>query len=161
MNKRDKIAFTIYLVVCLLGFAFGIVYLACPTVMPYHHQAIGTDWNDLGPDLQVMLANFVNFAGAGFITGSLSCLIMLLIPFRRGEFWAKRAIPLVLMVFNAFCLYVSATVAAKTEASPPWPLSIVVIVFLLVAYIVSPGVKTAEKSIEEVVIHENRNQEKE
>ena len=79
MNKRDKIAFTIYLAICLLGFAFGIAYLACKTVMPYHHQAIGIDWEDLRPGLQVMLKNF---AGAGFITGSLSCLIMLLIPFK-------------------------------------------------------------------------------
>ena len=82
MNKRYKIAFTIYLAICLLGFAFGIAYLACSTIMPYHHQAIGIDWEDLGPGLQVMLRNFVNFAGAGFITGYLSCLIMLLIPFR-------------------------------------------------------------------------------
>jgi hypothetical protein len=119
MNKRDKIAFTIYLIICLIGFAFGIAYLVCQTVMPYHHQAIGIDWEDLGPGLQVMLVNFVNFAGAGFITGSLSCLIMLLIPFRRGELWAKWAIPLLLIVFNVFCLYVSATVAAETGASTP------------------------------------------
>jgi hypothetical protein len=74
MNKRDKTAFTIYLTICLLGLAFGIAYLACKTVMPYHHQAIGIDWEELRPGLQVMLANFVNFAGAGFITGSLSML---------------------------------------------------------------------------------------
>lgn len=161
MNKRDKIAFTIYLAICLLGFAFGIAYLACSTIMPYHHQAIGIDWEDLGPGLQVMLINFVNFAGAGFITGSLSCLIMLLIPFRRGELWAKWAIPLLLIVFNVFCLYVSATVSAETGASTPWPLSIVTIIVLLAAYIVSPSIKRANKNLEEVVIHENRNQEKE
>ena len=161
MNNRDKIAFTIYLVVILLGIAFGINYLACPTVMPYHHQAIGIDWEDLGPGLQVMLKNFVNFAGAGFITGSLSCLIMLLIPFRRGEQWAKWAIPLLLIVFNVFCLYVSATVAAETGASTPWPLSIVTIIVLLAAYIVSPSINRENKNLEEVVIHENRNQEKE
>jgi hypothetical protein len=141
MNDRDKIAFTIYLVVILLGIAFGITYLACPTVMPYHHQAIGVNWEDLGPGLQVMLINFVNFAGAGFITGSLSCLIMLLIPFRRGEKWAKWAIPLLLIVFNVFCLYVSATVAAETGASTPWQLSIVILIVVLFAYVLSPGTK--------------------
>jgi len=41
MNKRDKIAFSIYLIISLLGFAFGIAYLACSTIMQYHHQAIG------------------------------------------------------------------------------------------------------------------------
>lgn len=141
MNKRDKIAFNIYLFISVLGFAFGIAYLACSTIMPYHHQAIGINWEDLGPGLQVMLKNFVNFAGAGFITGSLSCLIMLLIPFRRGELWAKWAIPLLLIVFNVFCLYVSATVAAETGASTPWPLSIVTIIVVLAAYIISPSIK--------------------
>jgi len=144
MNKRDKIAFTIYVAVCLLGLAFGIAYLGCSTVMPYHHQAIGVNWEDLGPGLQVMLQNFVNFAGAGFITGSLSCLIMLIIPFRRGELWAKRAVPLVLMIFNGFCLYVSATVAAKTDASPPWQLSIVVIIVILAAYTISSGIEKTD-----------------
>ena len=43
MNKRDKIAFSIYLIISLLGFAFGIADLACSTIMPYHHQAIGID----------------------------------------------------------------------------------------------------------------------
>ena len=102
MNKKDKIAFIVYLVVILFAFAFGIVYLAYPTVLPYHHQAIGIDCEDLGPSLQIMLENFVILAGAGFITDSLSCLIMLLIPLRHGELWAKKAVPLVLIVFNAF-----------------------------------------------------------
>jgi len=141
MNKRDKIAFIIYLFTSVLGFAFGIAYQACSTFMPYHHQAIGINWEDLGPGLQVMLKNFVNFAGAGFITGSLSCLIMLLIPFRRGELWANWAIPLLLIVFNVFCLYVSATVAVETGASTPWPLSIVTIIVVLAAYIISPSIK--------------------
>ena len=161
MNKRDKIAFTIYLVVNLLGMAFGITYLACPTVMPYHHRAIGVNWEDLGPGLQVMLVNFVNFAGAAFITGSLSCLIMLLIPFRNGELWAKRAVPLVLMVFNGFCLYVSASVAIKTDASPPWPLSIAVLIVILTGYITSSGIEKPDNIGEEVLIHENRNQKEE
>ena len=160
MNKRDKIAFSIYLIISLLGFAFGIAYLACSTIMPYHHQAIGMDWEDLGPGLQVMLKNFVNFAGAGFITGSLSCLIMLLIPFRRGELWAKWAVPLILMLFNIFCLYVSATVAAETDAATPWPLSIVMIFLLLVAFIISPSIEKTDKNFKMMVIHENRNQEK-
>ena len=128
--------------------------------MPYHHQAIGVDWEDLGPGLQVMLVNFVNFAGAGFISGSLSCLIMLLIPFRRGELWAKRAVPLILMVFNGFCLYVSVTVAAKTDASTPWPLSIAVIIVILAGYIISSGVQKNKNIGEKVLIHENRDQEK-
>ena len=119
MNKRDKIAFSIYLIVSLLGIAFGMAYLLCSTILPYHHQAIGVNWEDLGSGLQVMLKNFVNFAGAGFITGALSCLIMLFIPFRRGELWAKWAIPLVLIVFNAFCLYVSATVAFDIQTPQP------------------------------------------
>ena len=141
MTKRDKIAFIVYLVVILLALAFGIVYLACPTVMPYHQQAIGMNWEDLGSGLQVLLTNLVTLVGAGFFTVALSCLIILLIPFRRGELWAKWAVPLVLMVSNAFCLYVTASVAAKTDASPPWQLSIVILIIVLFAYVISPGIK--------------------
>lgn len=141
MNNKDKIAFSIYLVVILLSFAFGIAYLACPTVMPYHNQAIGMNWEDLAPGLQVLLRNLVTLAGAGFFSVGLSCLVILLIPFIRGELWAKWEVPFVLMVSNAFCLYVTASVAAKTDASPPWQLLIVILIIVLFAYVISPGIK--------------------
>ena len=88
-----------------------------------------------------MLVYFVDFAGTGLLTGLLSILIMILIPFRRGELWAKWAIPLLLIVFNVFCLYFSATVAAETGASTQWPLSIVTIIVVLAAYIISSSIK--------------------
>jgi hypothetical protein len=58
-------------------------------------------------------------------------------------------------------LYISATVAAETNASTPWPLSIAMIIVVLVAYIISPSIEKTDKNFEDVVIHENRNQKKE
>jgi hypothetical protein len=52
-------------------------------------------------------------------------------------------------------------VAAETGASTPLPLSIVTTIVVLAAYIVSPSIKRTNKNLEEVVIHESRNQEKE
>jgi hypothetical protein len=54
MRTRDKIAFVIYFVGSLALIAFGIVYLSCSTIMPYHQEAINMNWEELSVGLQVL-----------------------------------------------------------------------------------------------------------
>ena len=139
MNRRDKIAFAIYFVGSLALIAFGIVYLSCSTIMPYHQEAINMNWEEISTGLQVLLQALIKVAAAGFFVTALSVLILLFIPFRRGAQWAHWAIPLLGIVWNGFSLWVTATVAMKTHASTPWPASIVGLIFVIVAFTLSPG----------------------
>ena len=139
MGKRDKIAFVIYFACSLALIAFGIVYLSCSTFMPYHQQAIKMNWEELGTGQQVLFQALMKMAAAGcFVTG-LSTLILLFIPFRRGAPWAHWAIPLLGIVWNGFSLYVTGTVAIKTHASTPWPAAVAGTIFMIIAFILSPG----------------------
>ena len=139
MGTRDKIAFVIYFVGSLTLIAFGIVYLSCSTIMPYHQEAINMNWEELSTALQVLFQALIKVAAAGFFVTGLSTLILLLIPFRRGAQWAHWAIPLLGIVWNGFSLCVTATVAIKTHASTPWPAALVGIIFIIVAFMLSPG----------------------
>ena len=97
------------------------------------------NWEDLSAGLQVLFQALIKVAAAGFFVTGLSTLILLLIPFRMGARWAHWAIPLLGIVWNGFCLCVTATVAMKTHASTPWLATLVGIISTVVAFILSPG----------------------
>lgn len=139
MGTRDKIAFSIYFVGSLVSMAFGIVYLSCSTIMPYHQEAINMNWEELSIGLQVLLQGLIKMAAAGFFVTGLSTLILLFIPFKRGAQWAHWAIPLLGIVWNGFSLCMTATVAIKTHASTPWLGALVGIIFIIVAFVLSPS----------------------
>jgi hypothetical protein len=139
MKIRKRIAFIIYFINSLVTIIFGIAYLFCSTIMPYHQEAIKMNWGELSPSLQVLLQALIKMSAAGnFVTG-LSILLLLFIPFRQGAQWAHWAIPLLAIIWNGFGLYVMATVATKTSASTPWPFTVLGIIAIIIAFILSPG----------------------
>lgn len=139
---KEKIAFLIYLVNALAWIGFGVAYLSCSTIMPYHRQAIGMDFAELATGVQVLLQALIKMTAAGFFVAGTACLALLFIPFRNSERWAHRAIPLIGILWNGISLWVTATVAIKAHAATPWPAAAAGIVFLAIAYCLSPG--TAE-----------------
>ncbi len=139
MKTRVKIAFAIYLVGCLSLIGFGVAYLLCSTVMPYHQQAIGTNWEQLSTGMQVLLQALIKAAGVGFLAVGINGLILLFIPFRRGERWAYWAIPIPAFLWNGLSLYITAKVAIATGASTPWAISIIGLIMVALAFILSVG----------------------
>ena len=139
MNRKDKTAFSIYFLGVLTLLAFGSAYLTCPTLMPYHHEAIGNQWDTLDHGVQILLQALIKMTAAGLFVTGLSIAVILFIPFRRGEKWAHRAIPALASVMVGISLYVTLKVAWATGASTPWPANLVGLLFTVIAFIISPG----------------------
>jgi hypothetical protein len=139
MGKRDKIAFGIYFLLALSSVAFGVVYLFCSTIMPYHRVAIGIPWEQLSSGLQALLQGLIKVAAAGFLVTGISFLALLIIPFRRGDLWAKWLIPILGSVWNIIALNATIMIAMKTPAVTPWPAAIAAMVLLIIAFILAPG----------------------
>jgi len=139
MGKRDRIAFGIYFLLALSSVAFGVVYLFCSTIMPYHRVAIGIPWEQLSSGLQALLQGLIKVAAAGFLVTGISFLALLIIPFRRGDLWAKWLIPILGSVWNIIALYATIMIAMKTPAVTPWPAAIAAMVLLIIAFILAPG----------------------
>lgn len=57
----------------------------------------------------------------GTLAVAVLALLVLLIPFRRGELWAFVAVPLGAFVLAACALYAMRTLATNAPASPPLP----------------------------------------
>ena len=133
MSTRIKIAFACYLLVGLAGMVFGLRYILSPQIMPYHQEVIGVNWEDLSPRTQKMFLAFLHGAGTSMFLSGLSVLILLFIPFRRGEVWSRWALPVLCGPAQIATLCTALDLHRSTHASTPWPFAAFLTVVVLVA----------------------------
>jgi hypothetical protein len=105
--------------------------------MSYHQQATGLGWAELEPGVQTMLLTFLRGDGIGMLATALAMAILLLVPFRRGESWARWAIAAVGLVWFVPTLFLARSLSNATGAETPWPLVLVVIAFLVLGFLLS------------------------
>lgn len=89
--------------------------------MPCHGDALEVTWEELPLHYQGFILGVIKSMGAGSIGVSLALLIMIALPLRRGEGWARWAVPLVGITFTLLTAYAAFTIDLRTAASPPWP----------------------------------------
>ena len=119
MRSAERVACSCYVAVALLLVASGALYLFTARFMPYHAEAAGAAWDELGPGLQGLILGYLKLGGAGFLAAGVAVAVLALLPLRRGEPWARWATPSVALVYLLSSLYATLTVIAKTGASPP------------------------------------------
>ncbi len=151
MNTRDKIAFVLYMIVAVLSLIFGIRYLFCDTIMPYHQQAIGMTWLELEPGLQSLLNGLIKVAASAFFIVGISSIILLVVPYRRDEVWAKLTVPVIQIIFSLFILYASLNIAVQTQASTPWPVSAFTLTLTVMAFLISKKSSISNLKSEELI----------
>ena len=139
MTSREGAAFGCYLVPALTLFAFGVRYLAASEFMPYHAAALEREWSDLLPNEQGVMLAALRGGGGGFVIGATAILVLLLVPFRRGETWAYRAVPFLVLLCGLSALFTSSTLARLTPGSPPWHLTLVMVFLAGVGFALAPG----------------------
>ncbi len=141
MNPRLRISFYLYLFLVLMLFTTGLFYLATPTVMPYHHQAIGIPWTDVAFGERVLLWVLVKVTGGFQALLAIAMALILLFPFRRGESWAVVAVPLLGVMANGVGLWATLLVNDRTGAGTPWPVGLVAMAMLFTAIAFSMDLK--------------------
>ena len=139
MTTRLRLAFFCYSLAIVALAAVGLLYFFRSEFMPYHAQAAGKTWAELDPGLRWLLLAYLKFMSGAWLAVSLAIGIMLFIPFRRGESWARFAIPLVGLVSWGTALYGTLLVTFNTSASPPWLASALGIVFMILGFLFSLG----------------------
>jgi hypothetical protein len=120
MDGRAKFAMVAHAIPTTGLLLQGLLYVSTARFMPYHADALGTAWEGLPANYQGFLIGVIKAMGAGSIGVSMALVILLLIPFRNGDWWARWAVPLIGAVFTALTAYAAFTIDARTPASPPW-----------------------------------------
>ena len=139
MITRLKLAFLCYSLAIVGLAAMGLLYFFRSEFMPYHAQAAGKTWAELDPGLRWLLLAYLKFMSGAWLAVSLAIGFMLFIPFRRGEAWARLAIPLVGLVSYGTALYGTLLVTFNTPASPPWLISALGVALIMAGFIFSIG----------------------
>jgi hypothetical protein len=137
MPRRDRWAIVLHALptVGLLG--QGLLYVTTTTFMPYHGEALEARWEELPGNYQGFLLGVLKGMGAGSIGVATALLILLAIPFRRGEAWARWAVPVIGILFTLLTAYAAYTIDTRTPASPPWRQTVALAAVYLVGAIVS------------------------
>jgi hypothetical protein len=120
MHRKDMWAVVAYLIPTVGLLLQGLLYVTTPRFMSYHADALGTTWEELPANYRGFMLGVLKAMGAGSVAVTVALLIMILIPFRRGQAWARWAVPVVGVLFTALTLYGALTIATRTPASPPW-----------------------------------------
>jgi peptidoglycan/LPS O-acetylase OafA/YrhL len=125
MSTKMKIALVCYLVVAVATLSGGLVYFLASQIMPYHQQVIGVTWDKIDPRIQKLFLAFMNGTGFSGLIQSLTLIVLILIPFRKGERWARWTIPGIILTSSVYLLYITLNLKSSTQASTPWQLAAV------------------------------------
>ena len=132
-----KVAAVCYILAIVLMATFGSVYLFRSEFMPYHADAIGTNWESIDRTIQVLILALMRVAGGGWLAASLSIAILLRVQFQKGLRWIRWVIPAVGLTVSLPTLYATYYVAINTPANPPWFAALLGVVLLLVGFAAS------------------------
>ncbi len=133
--SRSRLAATLYAIDGIVSVGFGAVYLCRGSFMPYHAEALSRSWDELEPTLQTLIEALMDLAGAGWIALGVAILVLVAIPVRRGERWARTLVPVLLLLFYVPTLLATLAVLRATPATPPWYGNAVALLVAVVAFV--------------------------
>ena len=134
---RQKIAFACMLIAALIPMLFAIIDVMSVQLAPYQQVAAGVRWAEVPPKLQDLFLTMSHLSGINLIGFSLGLLVLVLVPFRRGEGWADWAILVVEIPVALPAAYVLYNAASKTGAAFPWFGPLINLVLVIVGFLLS------------------------
>lgn len=137
MNIYHKTSFALFSLIALALIATGVTYLTAPTIMPYHLVAMETTWQGLSQGMQTMSINFMKSVSAGFLSVGFAVLILLAVPFRKGEKWSVFTILALVLTQVGIIATRTYDVSANTMANPPLLPLLTVLALAIVATVLA------------------------
>jgi MFS family permease len=100
---------------------FGATYLTADRPMTYHLAVLGVSWEELPSSARLLVLALLHGVGVGGLVGAAAMAVLLAVPFRRGEAWARIAVPAIGFAALVPALGIAARLAIATGARTPWP----------------------------------------
>jgi hypothetical protein len=138
-HMRVRLGYTCLILIVIVGLVIGIHYLVSPEITSYHKQVIGVSWEDLAPGTQTLLIILMKGTGLAALVTAVSLSIIIAIPLRRGESWARWAVLAIGLILLVPMLGGALYLAITKEASTPWWLDALAIVVLVVGVLLVGG----------------------
>jgi len=120
----------------LLGLGFvvvGLIYFTTSEFMPYHSQAIQTDWSALHPNHQGLFLGLLKGLAAGEIIAGLATAFMSLMSLRFSARPYVILLPVVCLGYSILITYATYVVHTTTPGEPPLMLGVLSILQAAIA----------------------------
>lgn len=135
-NKGIKIVcIIIYVITALSGFGFAGVYLFRPEFMPYHAMAVGQPWSEVPEGFKVLILALMRVGGGGWLAASLAMTALLILPCRKGHFWAYLTIPVIGLAVLLPTFIATWHVKFESPANPPYYFAEIMCALLVIAFV--------------------------
>lgn len=141
MRNRLKLSIGCYLSGILIIATMALTYLFTPQILPYQEAALGMSWDELDSELQAQLLSLVRVSGGGYLATAIALATMLFIPFRRGEKWARIAIPAIGIPAALVVTYAGLTVVQNTPGRPPVLIAPVTAILFFMGFVLSANMQ--------------------
>lgn len=146
---RHRVAAFLYVGTALVSLLLGVIYFVRDSFMPHHAGALGIGWDELGPATQVLIKSLMELAAGGWLALGALVLVLVAFPIRRGERWARFAVPAALLLFYIPSLLATLRVLHETPASPPWLMNVVACLTAVVGLLLDAPWRSARRADEE------------
>ncbi len=137
MKNRLKLSVGCYFSGILMIATTALIYLFTPQILPYQSTALGLRWQELSPELQTQLMSLVRISGGGYLATAIALATMLFIPFRKGERWARIAIPAIGIPAALIVTYSGLTIIQNTPGRPPVLAAPVTVILFFMGFFLS------------------------
>lgn len=137
MTTKFKLAFGCNLAAITIVAMLALIYLATPQLLPYQQIAIDTPWQELSIGLQTQFLSLMKVSGGGYLATAACLCVLLWIPFRRQEAWARWAIPAIGIPAILVVNYAGFLIIRNTPARPPLIAGPVTVILLIAGFILS------------------------
>jgi len=130
-----NIAFILYAITALISFAFGLIYLFRDRFLPYHSVAVEKSWDQLDSKIQILILALLKVCGGGMLCNALAISTLLIFSFHSQ--WANFAL-LVIGLSETIPTFIATMIVKHgTKASPPWLITLITIILIIIAFILA------------------------
>jgi hypothetical protein len=112
-------AFVAFALAHLAMLAGGVLYTTTERMLPYHEQALGRSWAEQTPLFQSLYLSMCRAIGIPTLIAALALLAILLMPWRRGDKWARWLLPVLSLGYSLPMLGIALHVRLETGARTP------------------------------------------
>jgi peptidoglycan/LPS O-acetylase OafA/YrhL len=143
LSKLQKPALLLFAVGGVIHIAFGFVYLTAAEFMPYHSQALSTDWADLDRNFQTLLLALIKICGAGGLVAGIVNLAFVVYFYRRRMSALIWILPITALIFQIAMNYSVYMVETNTPGHPPLIMvSIGTVAFIVATCLLAAGFRS-------------------
>ena len=129
-----KTSLIIHVILGIISIVFGLKYLLGTEFLPYHREAIQMDWNELDPNLQIILLGFMRATAGGLLCSGVLVIVLQYRFYKLKLSWLPVPVLLAGLITSLSAVYATGLVKFNTPASPPFLLSVIVVLVYIFGY---------------------------